>query len=333
MEVLVINMKVGILSKRGFESWPSYHLVYEWEDVFNEKIQDSSIICESKYYSRILYKFFSKLNIDGRILETKKLYIKFDMSVRIANSQYNRKNVIPIIIDYFISDDKIDAFKKAYSRNPVVIITSKEVYEHLKEKEVDMNIKHIPLSLPDKYRLNEKQKFIKKYDFVLFGRQNAVLKNYLEQYGREHSDILYVTEGKEKFHYFTNKGDYVGFYKSRKEYIDLMKLSRMALYSTPSMDDSRKNTNGFNQVTPKFLEYLSCGCQLLMRYPDNPDTEYYELRKFCPSIDSYDEFKSMVEKYKSQEVDLSLHSQYLQKHYTSLITEEIKDIIDSLWKE
>ena len=63
-----------------------------------------------------------------------------------------RKNIIPAIIDFWLqSDAEIKAFEKRYRNHPAVLISSKEVFDFLKLKQVDVNLFHWPLSLPDMY--------------------------------------------------------------------------------------------------------------------------------------------------------------------------------------
>ena len=50
---------------------------------------------------------------------------------------------------------------------------------------------------------------------------------------------------------------------SRDGYLDSMKKSRIALYATPGIDGGEKRTNGFSQVTPRFLEMVASGCNII----------------------------------------------------------------------
>ena len=83
---------------------------------------------------------------------------------------------------------------------------------------------------------------------------------------------------------------------SRDGYLDSMKKSRIALYATPGIDGGEKRTNGFSQVTPRFLEMVASGCNIIARYKTNADTDYYELEKFCQSINTYEEFEKEMDK-------------------------------------
>ena len=326
-------MSLKVFSMRKVEDWPSWHLVYEWEDEILKSIPTAKLSCESqlfKYAEKVVRRL--KCGINGQLLCGDDLFLGFEMSAKTVSDLENRKNYIPVIIDFFLDESEIKEFEQAHSKNPIVLISSKEVYDWLESRVRNIKIAHWGLSLPDKYKIDGSERFEKKYDFVLFGRQNPVLRSYLEQYVQSHPELIYVYEKQgEKFHYYTNTGEYVGYYKSRDEYIRLMRMSRMALYSTPGMDSSRKNANGFNQVTPKFLEYMACGCQLVLRYPGNSDTQYYDLPSFCPSVNIYEDFVRVVDAYRASEPDMQLYADYLSHHYTSVRVAELKTIISKLY--
>lgn len=324
-------MKLIIHTVRHFQTWPSFHLVYEWEDLIQSEFKDSAFHHVSRLYNKII-RIASQMNLRGRAFSRDSLNFCFEMGAKTNSDFYNRRNVIPSVIDFFLSEDEIAKFEQAHLYNPVVLISSREAYEYLEQKNLKINIAHWPLSLPDKYQIPDGKLYLKKYDFVLVGRQNPVLKEFLDQYAATHPDLTYVFEGKEKFHYHTNKGEYVGYFKSREEYIRLARLSRIALYSTPSMDGSRTGTNGFNQVTPKFLEYIACECHLILRYEDNPDTRYYELESFCPNIETYEQFTNRVDEYRKVAPDIRVYSRYLSRHYTSVRAGELKLLLNKIYK-
>lgn len=318
-------MKLKIETLRKIQTWPSFHLVYEWEDQIKEEIVDSCLYFHS-FWSNKLIRIHEILQLNGIALD-KNVHLFFEMLAEKKKGIFNRSNLIPIVIDFFLSKEDLRKFEKAHSHNPLILVTSLEAYEWLKDNKCKLNIQHWALSLPDKYRINSKINYHKKYDFVLVGRQNPVLKSYLEKYVLENPDVIYVYEGDEKFHYYTNNGEYIGYFKSREDYISLMKLSRIGMYSTPGIDESRQGTNQFNQVTPKFLEYIACGCHLLLRYPENPDTHFYELNKFCLHIDSYTSFEKKVRHYLNSKPDLQMYEEYLSKHYTSERIKQIKSFL------
>lgn len=319
-------MSIVINSCRSHQTWPSYHLVYEWEDEIAKLIPDAYIKPESIQY-RFIRRFIEHYHIKP-IAINNKIHLNYVLGANAKLNIYNRENVVPIIIDYFLKDSDIKSFEDAYKHNPLVLISSREVYEYLMDKKVELPIEHWALSLPDKYKINEKSSFVKKYDFVLVGRQSPIMRKWLDMYIKKYPETTFVSECEDrKLYYKANDGEVLGKYDTRESYISLVEKSRMALYVTPGMDGSRSNTNNFNQVTPKFLEYIRCGCQLLLRYVDNPDTRFYELNSFCPSLNSYEEFESRVNLYKTENPDIKVYSEYLKKHYTSSRILQLKSLM------
>ena len=102
------------------------------------------------------------------------------------------------------------------------------------------------MSLSDRYKITSNTCYEKKYDVILIGRQNPVLKDFLDQYKKTHPDLTIFIPSKQEL-------------ASRDGYLDSMKKSRIALYATPGIDGGEKRTNGFSQVTPRFLEMVASG--------------------------------------------------------------------------
>ena len=100
--------------------------------------------------------------------------------------------------------------------------------------------------------------------------------------------------------------------------MEMMRKSRVGLYATPGMDGGREHTNGFNPVTPRFLEYIASGCHVLARYPKNSDTDYYELDKMSTRVESFGEFEKAMDDLRNKEVNIPHYSRYLANHYTSV---------------
>jgi hypothetical protein len=99
--------------------------------------------------------------------------------------------------------------------------------------------------------------------------------------------------------------------------MDLMRQARAAFYTTPGIDGQEKRTQGFNQVTPRFLEMLACGCHVLTRYASNPDTLFFELERISESIDSYEVFEHQLNLARRESIDADMYQQILSKHWTS----------------
>lgn len=186
----------------------------------------------------------------------------------------------------------------------MVLISSKEVYDFMKENKINLPIEHWALSISDIYRITPHTHFEKKYDLVMMGRQNPVLQSYYKKYSETHPDFTYVyrvieknNDGSRDFFYYTSNGKNLGAVNTREQFIALMRQSRCGLYGTPGIDEDEKkgSTNGFHQVTPRFLEYIASGCHILARYKRNSDTDFYGLDEFCPSIESYEQFENRMD--------------------------------------
>ena len=86
-------------------------------------------------------------------------------------------------------------------------------------------------------------------------------------------------------------------------------------------------------MTPHFFEIIACGCHVLAHYPvgkDGVDARYYEFNKFSPSIESYEEFESAMDRALNTEVDMGMYATYLKKHYTSTRVAELRELLKEL---
>lgn len=290
----------------------------EWEDVFSELLGVPLYYDNWRRRDNTLFWKFPGL---ASFFQTNKPTFAYVMLPLASPHGNNKKNIIPCMIDFFCRDkDELQRFYKRYDKNPLVLISSKEAYDFLVSVNCPLNIRHLPLSISDKYRIGDNYPFEKCYDVVMLGRQNKVLMSFLEQYRHKHPDLAYVFGIKEgnRFSYRDSFGNDLGYLESRADYMELMRKARVGLYATPGMDGGREHTNGFNPVTPRFLEYVVSGCHVLARYPSNPDTEYYELDKMSTRIESFGQFEKAMDELRNKEVDVLHYSQYLANHYTSV---------------
>lgn len=319
--------KLDILSKRKYAKWPSWHLVYEWENVFSSILEipiHSSRLYEYSSDNKYVRDYFSTNRIKkiaqyiNRLFESKKKSIVFELSFKHNFSYSNGVNSIPIIIDFYSRD--VDRFIDTYKNCKLICISSLEVYNFLKDNNCPLNIKHLPLSLSDIYKIDPAKPHVKKYDFLLAGRKNAILWNFLLEYEKKFPQIeyLYQEEIDGKLYYKSNKTGLIGNFHTRSEYINLLNQSKIAFYSTPGIDGGLERTQGFDQVTPRYLELIAAGCYLMGRYPINVETEFYELEVNCPHVESYEQFEELASLYlASKGPDLLKSEAFLNKHYTS----------------
>lgn len=325
-----------ILTRRLFADRKSFDLVYEWENQLVEQTGATLSFCPAFEVSRstkpVMKAMFACADLLCRPFVTNQTALIFEMNPAFRRSKsMNKKNIIPWIIDFYMkSDNELTSFYRHFDRHPLLFISSKEVYDFLIEKHCPLNIVHLALCISDQLRLSPISAFEKKFDVLLMGRQNPILIDYLNHY-KQTRPVSIVSCKLEKGHYnyYTQEGVFVGNADSRADCLNLLKQSRIGFYSTQGLDgDIRsKRTNGFSQVTPRFLEYLATGNHVIARYADNSDVDYYEMSKICPNTRSYEIFEEQMEKALHEPVDLKLYSDYLDKHYLSVRVSQIKEMI------
>lgn len=300
-------------------------ILYEWENIIATELQ-LDIALDNLKKSKVPFLKFLSGSQDNSLL--------IEMAPHIYQSGFNRGNIVPYIVDFFVERNyRLKAFYCFYYFNKAVIISSREVYEMLINQGCPLKIFHLALSLPDQYAITSETKFNKKYDLIMMGRHSPVLVEYAMRYAKRHPEFTYVyqkQEGGQRCNYDQNDNKLCTV-NTRQEYMDFMKTSRVALYSTPSMDGGEKRAKGYNQVTPKFLEYLACGCHVIARYPKNPDTDYYNLDNIVlRNVNDYDEFERAMDYARIHDVDYNKYSKYLKKHYTTARIPELKNILESI---
>lgn len=316
-----------IVTNRNHRTIASWQLVYEWEDVLAERLGwkmvcEPRVMCSSRVLKHLpaLWKVFAW---------RERPFLYFDMKAEVCRQIRNARGTIPYVIDFCLSEEELAQFPAAYGRHPLVIISSREVYECLEARHSGVRLAHVALSLSDKYALRADARFEKKYDLVLVGRQNPVLMQMLGRYVERHPDFVYVKKqgGQFDYDYITSDGRLIGNVRSRADYIRLLRQARCAFYSTPGIDGGEDFWHGFSPVTPRFLEYIACGCHVIARWRDNADTQFYELGRMCRNVQTYEEFEALLDKARVEQPDLEAYAAYLEQHYTSRRAEEIKQLL------
>lgn len=317
----------NILSDRHYQTWPSWQIVFEWEQEISTSL--NLPVLNSPKETSLLYRKF--IDIDNNLLNGKlhgawnevralrsgySLY--FEMVAKYYKSFSNNSKTVPVIIDFW-DKKNVENFKTKYKKCPYLLITSLEFSKFLRENKTGNKLIHFPMSLPSKYKLMPDQIFEKKYDILLAGRTNSVLWNYLKQFEIQHPEIEYLQQVDKngEIFYESNKKGIVGKVHTREEYINLIRSSKISFYSTPGIDGGEKRTNGFNPVTPRFFELLSAGCHIIAKYPKNLDTDFFALETIVPSANSYDEFQKQLTNALNSPAPINRNAKYLLKHYMS----------------
>lgn len=141
-----------ILTNRRFLHEYFWQIVYEWEDCLAERLK--APLRNNLFASCHIRWLWGKITgSEATVPTTSKPALAFVMRPMFVDDNIvGRKNIIPAIIDFWLqSDAEIKAFEKRYRNHPAVLISSKEVFDFLKLKQVDVNLFHWPLSLPDMY--------------------------------------------------------------------------------------------------------------------------------------------------------------------------------------
>jgi hypothetical protein len=332
-----------IYTERNFNNWPTWPLIYEWEDVIaaslNLELSDVIKASVTTYYLDKILRFVSR-NIfgDNRLIIfadkiiNKPLAIYFELLPRSSFYFTGSKNTIPVIID-FSKTLNLNLFYNAYKNCKVVLIANLQAYNYLKQCKCPLNIYHFPQSLADKYKIRPNSSFKKLYDVIIPGRVDSILLGFLKEYEKKFPDIecLYREYINEEFVYISSRTGICYKGQEREEYMNLLKASRVTLYSTVGIDGDNARTGGFSPVTPRFLEMVSAGCHIIARYPTNEETQYFELNKICISCDDYSLFEKELSKALNVAgPDLKLYESYLAKHYTSERAKQLKNILNAL---
>ncbi|WP_083322575.1 hypothetical protein [Hymenobacter lapidarius] len=343
----------NILSTRAYELSPPFHLIYEWEDdlaaALGVPVADAKMPLRKALINRYTKPVYNKLSrglldqLNNR-LEHGRPAVQAADAYSLAYELYPAREpnfttaakTIPLLIDLWKPATPAGAqdFGRTYHRCPLVLISSLEALQYMQEHNCPLNLAHLALSLSDRYRLLPETHYEKKYDILLAGRlnirTNQVLRDYLDEYVRQHptTEYLYQEEIDGEYYYASNQTGLVGKFQSREDYIGLLRASKISFYSTPGIDGGEIRTGGFNPVTPRYLELLAAQCLLLGKYPDNAETRYYELPKVCPNVSSYEEFARTLSGYLHEPApSFDTHRAILNKHYTSVRAKELLEIL------
>ena len=292
-------------------------LVYEWEDEFKQALKVPFWYERNFRGKCIVMKWLDRFPLLSFLVRTSKCAFLFEMSDYRTNGLLNEKNYVSCVVDFYLNES-LESFVNKHNRNRILFVTSRQAYDFLSAKNLPFGVEHLPISLPTKYKIELKTKFEKKYQLIIAGRPNQVLISYVEEYSKKHPDFVYVKRMIQNGHYFymTSKGKTIGNVDSREDFLGLLRQAKVGLYTTSGMDNDKEQTNGYHQVTPRFLELLACGCHVIARYECNSDTDYFQMNDYWPSVDSYEQFECQLNKCLSEDPNMQFYSDYLSKHYT-----------------
>lgn len=322
-----------INTKRNFEHRFFFDLVYEWEDIISDTLNIPLYYEYRPYqmYRKMRNKYLRQIPILREFLYPHKMSLCFDMDP-VEQPRFNSKHIIPWIIDFYLPEEKLLQFNYAYREHPVVLISCLDAYNFLKAHKnlcPDVKIEYLSLSLPDQYIFQEEYLNQKKYDIALVGNQESTMKSYFERYVIEHPEVTYVYRRNDNggFEYYANNSNNPIGGGIREDYVRIIRTAKVTLYATSMLYGIRPGFNNFNHVTPRFLELVAAGCHVLCRYIPNEDTKHFELEKFCPSIESYQQFETLMDKALKETIDKDKYASYLKKHYTSVRAQQLKEIL------
>src|SRR5687768_9049122 len=123
-----------------------WDVVYEWEDELSKTLNIPLIPVGKEYdviyKPSVARKVLNRLNYyqrkDRYFFHPTKFYIAFHIGPPGVYSFHSRKNVIPIIIDFWKTEN-LKKFESLLSLTKVVFVTSREVYNYLIEQELQIN--------------------------------------------------------------------------------------------------------------------------------------------------------------------------------------------------
>lgn len=313
--------KLTSISSGTFKA-SSFDTLYEWEKILADKL-GLKIEKQSKIINWVYRQIEIRLKIRDFVhhfFPITSLSLLFVMDGGTLKMCRFTKNTIPVIIDFWLEENQLKLFYENFKHCPLVLVTSAEVYHFLLNHNCPLNIEHWPLSLPDSQRLSSDAIFDKKWDLTLLGRTNPYFLEMLERYCKKYPDFEYVLGNNniDNRYFYTNKGKKVGHAIGREAYLEMLRATKISFYTTPGLDLAKKETNFFNQVTPRFLELIAGGCLVMAHYTKNADTDYYEIDSLCKDIDSYEEFEKQLNMLREiKQVPIEKYVEYLNKHYTS----------------
>ena len=319
-----------ISSERNARVFPSHQLVWEWEQK-KKKILKVRII-DYSFLRRMEYKVFRWLHLVPlfqKMLPSSNLSLKYVVNAELKPFCEINRNTIPAIVDFWLEEDDLPEFWSLYKNCPLVLVSNREVYDFLSKHPHPVPVEHWPLSYPDRYELKEND-FEKEYEFCIIGRANPFFLRMLDRYSKSHPDFRYILNNDDISHrkYVTNDGICISDDNSRESYFNMIKKTKISCYTTPGLDEAKKETSRYNQVTPRVMELLCNGCQVIGHYPMTADVCWYKLYDVVPNVDTYEEFEVQLDRMREESFDFEKVKAFMSNHYTSTRAKMLKDILE-----
>lgn len=329
----------NIYSIRKTNSEVYSDLIYEWEDDLSKSL-NISITSYSSRKVRIIRGIFRllrylKLNDVFQRLDSlrspKLLTFVYEIRPRSSFSFQVFSNKVPYIIDFDL-DVNLEVFYSVYKNCKIILISSLEAFLYLKNKNCPLNIAHLPLSISDRHVIDLYSLNNKEFD-VIVARSDKVFMEYLKKFSEEHPNFEYVVRtwaGNQLYKnnvYISNKRGILGEFSDRKSYFSLLKKAKVALYATPGFDENSKRF--MHHITPSLFEFVSSGCRIIARYPQNAEIEQFNLKELSQSIETYDQFRkalTLLLEDKSSHY-LKVSQDFLQKITTTNQIANLKSIL------
>ncbi|MCR5235064.1 MAG: hypothetical protein K6E53_14330 [Lachnospiraceae bacterium] len=323
----------SILSEREYRSWPSWQVIYEWEDVFADVWSCPVIRIKRGAGADIFDRLTERLGI-SRLISRREygtagesLSLLFVME---ADKYYRLpvRDVIPVFLDFPLN--MADTISRVTRNIPVFFVTCMDIYRVLLNKGVN-NVKYIPLSVSDIYYSEKVPE--KTVDVVQVGRKDPLLHGYMLDYCSVHTEVEYIyqTDNGTLEYNSTTRGN-LGRFEKRSDYMELLKASRISLVSSPGCDrDKVKRFGNIDFITPRFYESAVMYCRMIGRYSENAEAEETGLNRVCVNVSDKDEFNGYIDRYLNNEArDWGPQREFIKNNLTGVRAGKMKKILEDL---
>jgi hypothetical protein len=319
---------MAIYTDREFQKWASWHVVYEWEDIFSDALNiELKSIKSFSLKQRLIRKLAREFNKYASIKFNKESYgLYFAMAVN-SIAGITNQSIIPIYLDVHLND--IEAIIKQIKKCPLFFVTNYEIYKILKRK-YKLNVYYISLSVSNKH-ITHIDISNKSVDIIQIGRANPVLHQYAMKYTQQnpHIDYVYQTFGGSLTYTSTLIKDKKLLCSDRNSFMKLLRTSKISLVSSPAMDKVRDFGENIDFFTPRFFESAIARCHMLGRYTQNEECELLKIKNVCANIFSYEDFKQRCNQILGNyEIPQSkAYNEFIENNVTSKRAQFVKEAL------